>query len=133
MRFRFVGREFKMKGVEEREDPPLESKKLMFRMVVVVRGKRRRRGLEEVKLMFVDVKKAHLYARCEEEERVQLREELCEYGKYARLERWLYGMRKAAAGWRMSTPESWRVWISQSKGAHGVLQRKNGSTARGAR
>ena len=40
----------------------------MFRMVAAVRGQRRRRGLEEVKLMFVVVKKAHLYARCEEEE-----------------------------------------------------------------
>ena len=90
MRCRLVGRDFKVKGVEEREDlfaamPPLESKKLMF---------------EEVKLMFVDVKEAHLYARCEEEEEwVQLPEEFWEYGKYARLRRWLYGMRKAAAGW----------------------------------
>ena len=104
MRCRLVGRDFKVKGVEEREDlfaamPPLEAKKLMFRMVAAVRGQRRRRGLEEVKLMFIDVKKAHLYARCEEEEWVQLPEEFWEYGKYARLRRWLYGMRKAAAEW----------------------------------
>ena len=72
---------------------------LMFRMVAAVRGQRRRRGLEEVKLMFIDVKKAHLYARCKEEEWVQLPEEFWEYGKYAWLRRWLYGMRKAAAEW----------------------------------
>ena len=68
VRCRLVGRDFKVKGVEEREDlfaakPPLESKKLMFRIVAAVRGQRRR-GLEEVKLMSVDVKKAHLYASC---------------------------------------------------------------------
>ena len=56
-------------------------------------------GLEEVKLMFKDVRKAHSNARCEEEEWVQLPEEFWEYGKYARLRRWLCGMRKAAAGW----------------------------------
>ena len=49
--------------------------------------------------MFVDVKKEHLYARCEDEQWVQLPEEFWEYGKYARLRRWLHGMRKAAAGW----------------------------------
>ena len=82
MRCRLVGRGFKAKGVEEREDlfaamPPLESKKLIF----------------------IDVKKAHLHARCEGEEWVQLPEEFWEYGKYARLRRWLYGMRKGVAGW----------------------------------
>ena len=49
--------------------------------------------------MFIDVRKAHLNARCDEEEWVELPEEFWEYGKYARLRRWLYGMRKAAAGW----------------------------------
>ena len=56
------------KGIEEREDlfaamPPLESKKLM---AAGVRGQRRRKGLAEVKLMFIDVRKAHLNAVCEE-------------------------------------------------------------------
>ena len=71
VRCRLVGRDFKGKGVEEREDlfaamPPLESKKLMFRMVAGMRGQRRRRGLGEVKLLFIDVRKAHLNAKCEE-------------------------------------------------------------------
>ena len=78
--------------------PPLESKKLMFRMVAGVRGQRRRKGLAEVKLMFTDVRKAHMNAMCEDEEWVQLPEEIWEHGRYAKLKRWLYGMRKAAAG-----------------------------------
>ena len=77
----------------------------------------RRRGLEEVKLMFVNVKKAHLYARCEEEELVQLPEEFWEYGKYSRLRRWLYGVRKAAAGWEEEyagklESEGFRSWCT---------------------
>ena len=47
--------------------PPLESKKLMFRMMAGMRGQRRRKGLEEVKLMFIDVRRAHLNAECDEE------------------------------------------------------------------
>ena len=78
--------------------PPLESKKLVFRMVAGVRGQRRRKRLAEVNLMFIDVRKAHLNAVCEEEEWVELPEEFWEHGRYARLKRWLYGMRKTAAG-----------------------------------
>ena len=40
-----------------------------------MRGQRWRRGLEEVKQMFIDVKHAHVHARCEGEEWVQLSEE----------------------------------------------------------
>ena len=57
-----------MERVEEREDffapmPPLESKKLIFRMVAALREQRRRRGLEEVKLIFIDVRKVPI--KCE--------------------------------------------------------------------
>ena len=52
-----------------------------------------------MKLIINDVRKAHLNARCEEEELVELLEEFWEYGKYARLRRWLYRARRAAAGW----------------------------------
>ena len=104
MRCRLVGRDFKPRHEGAREDlfaamPPLESKKLMFRMVAGMRGQRRRRNLAEVKLMFIDVRKAHLNAICEEEEWVELPEEFWKWGRYAKLKRWLYGMRKAAAGW----------------------------------
>ena len=40
---------------------------------------------EEVELMFVDVKKAHLNAKCEEEEWVELPDEFKKCGKYAKL------------------------------------------------
>ena len=67
---RLVGRNFTEEGVEKREDlfaavPRLESKKLML---AAAREQRRRRELEEMKLMFIDVNRAHLHARCEEEE-----------------------------------------------------------------
>ena len=52
-----------------------------------------------MKLMFVDVKKAHLNAACDEEEWVELPQECWRWGRYAKLRRWLYGMRKAASGW----------------------------------
>ena len=73
------------RGVEEREDlfaamPPLESKKLIFRMVAGMRGQRKKRGLAEMKLMFIDVRKAHLNAVCEEEEWVELPEEFGNMG-----------------------------------------------------
>ena len=77
--------------------PPLESKKLMFRMVAGMRGQRRRKGLSEVKLMFIDVRKAHLNAVCDEEEWVELPEAFWKWGRYAKMKRWLYDMRKAAA------------------------------------
>ena len=107
-----MGRDFKRKGIEEREDffgamPPLESKKLVFRMVAGVRGQPRRNGLVKVKLMFIDVRKAHLNAVCEEEEWVELPEDFWEHGKYARLRRWVYGMRKAATGWEEDYAGRW--------------------------
>ena len=54
------------------------------------------RGKDEVKLVFVDVTKAHSNARCDEQEWAELPEEFVRYGKYDSSERWLYGMRKAA-------------------------------------
>ncbi len=79
--------------------PPLEAKKIMFRMTAGVRGWRRKEGKEETELMLIDVRKAHLNARCDEEEWVKLPEEFWKWGRYARLRRWLYGMRKAASRW----------------------------------
>ena len=105
VRCRLVGRDFKTKGGKGEAAelfaamPPLEAKKVLFRMAAAVRGRRRRSRQPEVKIMFVDVKKAHLNAPCDEEEWVELPEEFERWGKYARLRRWLYGMRRAAAGW----------------------------------
>ena len=57
--------------------------------------KRRAQCQDEAELKFVDVKKAHLNAKCEEEEWVELPDELKKCGKYAKLKRWLYGTRKS--------------------------------------
>ena len=55
--------------------------------------------MKEWKMIFLDVRKAHLNGKCDEEEWVELPEEMWEFGRYARLRRWLYGMRKAAVNW----------------------------------
>ena len=44
-------------------------------------------------------KKAHLNAICDEEERVELPDEFEKFGRYAKLKRWLHGMREVASGW----------------------------------
>ena len=105
VRSRLVGRDFKAKGGQGGPAelfaamPPLEAKKVLFRMAAGRRRWRRRRGLPEVKVMFIDIRKAHLNAECTEEEWVELPEEFWRWGRYARLRRWLYGMRRAAAEW----------------------------------
>ena len=68
-----MARDFKPKRDGPRDDlfaamPPLEANKALFAFRAGVREKRRAQGHDEVKLMFVDVKKAHLKAKCEEEE-----------------------------------------------------------------
>ena len=40
-----------------------------------------------------------LNAKCDEEVWVELPDEFKKIGRYAKLKRWLYGMRKAASGW----------------------------------
>ena len=104
VRCRLVARDFEPKREGPRDDlfaamPPLDAKKALFAFVAGVREKRRAQGHDEVKLMFVDVKKAHLNAKCDEEEWVELPDEFKKIGRYAKLKRWLYGMRKAASGW----------------------------------
>ena len=102
--------------------PPLESKKIMFRLVAGARGQRRRKKLEEVKLMFIDVRKAHLNAVCDEEEWVELPEEFWKFGRYVKLKRWLYGMRKAAAGWEEDYAKRMEgVGYTRGKGATTVF------------
>ena len=104
VRSRLVARDFKPKNDNQRHDlfaamPPLEAKKTLFAYVAGVRGHREREGDEEIKMAFVDVKKAHLNGICEEEAWIELPKEFERWGKYARLRRWLYGMRKAASSW----------------------------------
>ena len=61
-----VARDFKPKGEKDREDlfaamPPLEAKKVLFQKAVQENKERRKNGQDGIKLMFIDVKKAHLY------------------------------------------------------------------------
>ena len=101
VRSRWVARDFKGKGEEDREDlfaatPPLEAKKMLFKWV---RRKRRDGKANKEKVMLIDVRKAHLNAPCEDEVYVELPKEAGAPGKCGKLRRWLYGMRPAAAGW----------------------------------
>ena len=78
--------------------PPLEAKKALFAYVTKVHGEGREQDQEGVKLTFVDVTKAHHNAKCFEEEWVELLTEFDECGRYAKMKRWLHGMRKAVCG-----------------------------------
>ena len=97
-RCRLVGRDFKGRDSEVREDlfaatPPLEALKLLLRTTAV---KQKKGG--ERKLLFIDVKKAHLIPPCEEPVYVLLPSDFGNR-RVVRLRRWLYGMRKAAHSW----------------------------------
>ncbi len=100
MRCRLVARDFKPKGEKDREDlfaamPPLEAKKLLFRMAAAPPEGR------PLKLMFIDVKKAHLNGVVGEGELALkgLPAEANSSGRCGRLKKWLYGMRPAASAW----------------------------------
>ena len=106
VRCRLVARDFKPKGERDREDlfaamPPLESKKLLFQKAIRENRERRRKGQDGIKLMFIDVKKAHLYGVVPEGEHayIELPGEAEKQGKCGRLNKWLYGMRNAASAW----------------------------------
>ncbi len=79
VRCRLVGRDFKGKREGVRDDlfvsmPPLEAKKILLRVTAGVRGQK------EIKLMFIDVRRAHLNGRCDEDEWAELAEEMWEWG-----------------------------------------------------
>jgi hypothetical protein len=101
IRCRLVARDFKVKGEGSRDDlfasmPPLEAKRLLFKMAAATWG-----GSDPTKIMLVDVKKAHLNGKVGEEiwACIELPEEDAEPGMCGRLVRWLYGMRPAAKAW----------------------------------
>ena len=94
IRSRLVARDFKVRGDSRECDvfasmPPLEAKRLLFRMAVVEGSVGGKVGRGEVKMMFVDVKKAHLNGKLKDDEfaHVQLPEEAG--GGVGRLRRWL--------------------------------------------
>ena len=103
-RCRLVGRDFKPKGDPGDSAtmfaamPPLEAKRLLFRINAATSGSRGT-PMEE-KMLFIDVRKAHLNAECDQDNVfVELPSEFGQDKRFARLKRWLYGMRPAAQGW----------------------------------
>ena len=99
VRSRYVGRDFKPKGEDPRAEifasmPPLEAKKILFSRAASQVGQARKK-----KLLFIDIKKAHMNAVCKEWAFVELPEEIREEGWCGRLKYWLYGMRPAARAW----------------------------------
>ena len=98
VRCRLVGRDFKGRDQGVHEDlfaatPPLEALKLLLRLAAV-----RKKGQDVIKLMFLDVRKAHLIPPCHDDVYVRLPEEFGK-DKVVKLKRWLYGMRRAANSW----------------------------------
>ena len=72
MRSRWVARDFKTKGEKDREDlfsatPPLE----LFQYALSGQATRSRSGRER-KSLYLDVKKAHLIPKCEQDVYVEL-------------------------------------------------------------
>ena len=104
IRSRLVARDFKVKGDKREVDtfaamPPMEAKRVLFRMAMLdgaVGGDAAKGG---VKLMFIDIKKAHLNGKLVEDEYAYVQLPLEAGGGVARLRRWLYGMRQAASAW----------------------------------
>ena len=105
VRSRWVARDFKPAGEAKRDDlfaamPPLEAKKILFKLAAHSFDGSRTKRRRKMKLMFVDVSKAHLNGICEGDHYVELPEEAeAKDGKCGKLLRWLYGMRPAAQGW----------------------------------
>ena len=101
---RLVARDFKNKNDERNFDvfaatPPLEMKRLMFRMA---RVKGSVGGNDEdgrVKLMYIDVMKAHLNGEMDDDDFAYITFPKEVGGGVGRLRRWLYGMRPAASAW----------------------------------
>jgi hypothetical protein len=96
VRSRLVARDFKTKGEKDREDlfaatPPLELLKAQLSRAASKRGR---------KVLVIDVKKAHLYPRCEADVFIELPSEAkVEAGRCGKLVHWLYGFRPAAQAW----------------------------------
>jgi len=100
VRARLVARDFKIKGDDRgslfASMPPLEANKMLFRMAAKDRPTWRRGRLTRRKLFFIDVKKAHLNGKVQDDVYAYVR---LPDGRVWRLKRWLYGMRPAAQAW----------------------------------
>ena len=100
IRSRLVARDFKQRGDKDRQDlfaatPPLEMKRMLISRAATIPLNGRMR-----KLLFIDVKKAHLNPLCEQDVYFKLPEEVNPgVGKCGKLIHWLYGFRPAAQAW----------------------------------
>ena len=102
--------------------PPLEAKKMLFRMAAKEGLKWRRGRLRRRKLFFVDVKKAHLNGRVPDDVRAYVK---LPGGRVWRLKRWLYGMRPAAQAWEEDFAGKLEsIGFQRSKSAPTVFFRK---------
>ena len=110
VRCRLVARDFKPKGEKDREDlfaamPPLEAKRLLFARAAARRPELHRGKWSKPKLMFIDIKKAHLNGKVPEEEFVFVEDPTDPSGSRCwRLMIWLHGMRPAASAWEADYP-----------------------------
>ena len=69
IRCRWVARDFKPRGEKDREDlfadmPPIEAKRLLLRLSKISALKKGK--TKKLKVLVIDVRKAHLNPRCEE-------------------------------------------------------------------
>ena len=100
VRSRWVARDFKNPHDKDREDlfsatPPIEMMRLMLSRQAIWREDGRER-----KTMFIDIKKAHLTPKCEQDVYVELPEEAeVAEDECGKLVHWLYGCRPAAQAW----------------------------------
>ena len=113
IRSRLVARDFKVKGDGREFEvfaamPLLEAKRILFRMAVLDGAVRGDLSQGSVKVMVIDIKKAHLNKKVAEDEHayVQLPHEAG--GGVGRLKRWLYVMRSAASAWEGEYSETLR-------------------------
>ena len=102
VRSRFVARDFKKRGEKDREDlfcatPPLELLRLLVSLMVTRAPEDQGRVR---KMLFIDVRKAHLVPVCHEDVYVELPPEAsCSPDECGKLRHWLYGCRKAGQAW----------------------------------
>ena len=100
IRSRWVARDFKEKGEKDWEDlfsatTPLELMRYMISRQATIRD-----DGQERKTMYLDVKKAHLIPKCDQDVYVQLPPEAgAQPDECGKLLFWLYGCRPAAQAW----------------------------------
>ena len=100
IRSRWVARDFKEKGEKDREDLfsatlPLELMRYMLSRQATIRD-----DCQERKTMYLDVKKAHLIPKCDQDVYVQLPPEAgAQPDECGKLLFWLYGCRPVAQAW----------------------------------